>query len=144
MSFSIVYVGGGMLDKVRSVSRLESGRLDAPYMPTLTEPFIKGRRIEIPGQVTTVTDTFKLNFPVELLSIAIGADKYQSKDYWNLFVGEAPIIETIYTKQLPEGINLTVVKPIPANTPITFSFVNEGGAPKTVWYNLQFLKGAES
>lgn len=140
MSFTIVYVGGGMLDKVRSVSRLEGGRLDG--MPTLTEPYIKGRQLEVPGQIDTVIDTFSVDSDTELLSIAIGADKYQPRDYWSLYVGGQPIMETIFTKALPEGINLSVAYPVPANTLIELRFRNEGGAAKRVWYNLQFLKGS--
>lgn len=142
MSFTIVYVGGGMLDKVRSVTRLESGRLDAPYMPLLTIPYVKGRYIEVPGQLITVTDTFSLSIETELLSIAFGANKYQARDYLNVYVGDTKIIDTLYTKELPEGINLIVAHPIPANTPIKLEFVNAGGAAKTVWFNYQFLKGA--
>ena len=53
MSFQISYVSGGMLDRVRTVNRLEGGRLDAPFMPTFTEPYIKGRQVEVPGAVET-------------------------------------------------------------------------------------------
>lgn len=143
MSFSIVYVGGGILDKVRSVTRLEGGRFDAPYMPTLTEPYIKGRQVQVAGAVGKTTDTFTLDVNTELLSIAIGADKYQPRDYWNLYVGETKIVDTVYTKELPEGINLMVVQPVPAGTPVRLEFFNEGGAAKQVWFNLQFLKGAD-
>lgn len=141
MSFTIVYVAGGMLDKVRSVTRLESGRLDAPYMPTLTKPYVKGRYLDIQGKVGTTKDTFRLDFDAEILSIAFGSSKYQARDYINVYVGSMKIIDSLYTKELPEGINLMVAQPVPAGTEIRLEFVNAGGAAKTIWFNYQFLKG---
>lgn len=142
MSFSIVYVGGGVLDKVRSVSRLEGGRLDAPFMPTLTEPAILGYRLEVPASFDTATYATRTVSNGELLSVAVACDKYQDRDCWSLEVNGQMLVEKVYTKQLPEGLNFMVAKFTGPGTEIKFHFHNEGGAAKTVWFNLQFLRGA--
>jgi hypothetical protein len=140
MSFQIVYVGGGMLDKVRSVTRLESGRLDDPYMPTKTEPYIKGRMIEIPDKFGVFQDVFKLDHDVELMTVSVAANRYAVKDNWYVYIDSQTVFDEIYTKNLPEGCYLMVAKKVPANTPITFKFHNDSGTAKSVWINYQFLE----
>lgn len=137
MSFQIVYVSGGVLDKVK---RLEGGRLDAPYMPTLTEPFIKGQMLDIPGSVASIEKSFSTDSATELLCISVGASKYSPRDNWDLYIGQQKIVESNFTKNLPEGAYLMAAKPVSAETPIKFVFHNESGIAKSVWVNYQFLR----
>lgn len=135
MSFSISYVAGGVIDKVRE--------LPYPHFSKYPVPFIKGRRMEINGG-GTFTDTYSLPFPTEFLSIAFAASEYCDGDYWELTLGGVKICETIYTKELPESVSMGnsfgIVYPMEEDTEVKFEFFNVSGEPKSVWYNIKFLR----
>jgi len=144
MSFGANVVVGGELDRVGQVGRLNSGRLDHPFMPLKTVPYIKGVMLEVLGEVKTFDVQFIPEFDIELASVAVGASRYQSRDSWSLYIGEDKknnyIFDEIYTKDLPEGAYLMAVKVVEAGTPITFRFDNQGGQSKYVWVNFQCLR----
>jgi hypothetical protein len=144
MSFNTSVVLGGELDKVGQVGRLNSGRLDYPFMPTKTTPYIKGKMLEIPGTVGTFDVVFTPEFDIELVSVAVGASRYHPTDNWSVFIGQDIrdnyIFDEIYTKDLPEGAYLMAVKSVSQGTPITFRFDNRGGQSKYVWVNFQCLR----
>lgn len=144
MSFGANVVVGGELDRVGQVGRLNSGRLDYPFMPTKTVPYIKGKILEVFGAVGTYDIEFTPVFDIELVSVAVGASEYQPRDNWSLFIGDDLvdnyIFDEIYTKDLPEGAYLMAVKTVKAGVPITFRFENEGGHAKYVWVNFQCLR----
>lgn len=135
MSFSISYVAGGVIDKVRE--------LPYPHFSKFTVPYIKGRRIVASGKGVH-TDIFSLPFPTEFLSVAFAASKYCDGDYWELTIGDVKICETIYTKELPESVSMGnsfgIVYPVKENTQIKFDFYNVSGEEKSVWYNVKFLR----
>lgn len=144
MSFGPVLPVGGEID---SLGRLRGGRLDYPFMPTKTIPYVKGQLLEVYGEVGDYEITYTPEFDIELVSVAVGASKYQPRDYWSLFVGEDKkenyVFDEIYTKDVPEGVYLMAVMGIKKGTPITFRFRNDGGAAKYVWINYQCLKDKE-
>lgn len=114
------------------------GRFDAPFFPTKRLPYIKGRRVRING--STVTDTYICPQDMELMTIALGASRYNDKDYWSLTIDGQVIFDTIYTKDVPEGFYMMVTKEVKKDSEIVFSFTNDSGSYKTVWLNYQFLK----
>lgn len=135
MSFSVSYVAGGVIDKVRE--------LPYPHFSKYTVPYIKGRRIRAEGG-GVFTDTFSLPFPTEFLSVAFAASEYCDGDYWELTLGDVKICETIYTKELPESVSMGnsfgIVYPLEENTTIKFDFHNVSGTAKSIWYNVKFLR----
>lgn len=143
MGFGANIVVGGELDRVGQVGRLNAGRLDYPFMPTKTSPYTEGVILEIPGQVGTYEVVYQPPEDVELVSIAVGVNRYHPMDSWNVFIGDdIPknyICKNIYTKDVPEGIQLMAVKTVKAGTPITFRFNNDGGQSKYAWVNYQGL-----
>lgn len=144
MSFGANVVVGGELDRVGQVGRLNSGRLDYPFMPTMTEPYIKGKMLEVLGRIDKFDVQFIPEFDIELVSVAVGASRYHATDNWSLFIGDDHqnnyIFDEIYTKDLPEGAYLMAVKTVERGTPITFRFDNRGGQAKYVWVNFQCLR----
>lgn len=144
MSFGANIVVGGELDRVGQVGRLNSGRLDYPFMPTKTSPYTEGLLLEIPGMVGDFSIDYTPSVDVELTSIAVGATRYHPTDSWNVFVGadldKNYICKNIYTKDVPEGIQLMAVKTIKAGETITFKFNNRGGQAKYAWINYQGLR----
>lgn len=144
MSFGANVVVGGELDRVGQVGRLNSGRLDYPFMPTKTVPYIKGMMLDVLGTIQNFDIVYTPSFDIELASVAVGASEYNLRDNWSLFIGndvaDNYVFETIYTKDLPEGAYLMAVKTITAGTPITFRFTNESGRAKHVWVNFQCLR----
>ncbi|GAA0376707.1 hypothetical protein [Bacillus horti] len=141
MSFGANVIVGGELERV---GRLQSGRLDHPFMPLKTVPYIKGVLLEVPGMVGEYDIHFVPEFDIELISIAVGASEYHPKDHWSVFINQDEpknyIFDEIYTKDLPEGAYLMAVKVVEKNVPITFRFNNEGGKAKYVWINFQCLR----
>lgn len=117
---------------------LVGGRLDPPFMPTKTNPFIEGIMVESKG-IGKVENILAVEEDAELLSIAVGASTYEPKDYWNLYVGTKLVCKKIYTKDLPEGMYLTAIIPVKKGDTFHFEYFNEGGKNKYVWVNYQML-----
>ncbi|PHG37469.1 Low copy number virion structural protein [Bacillus toyonensis] len=124
MSFSVNYMAGG--------------RFDAPYFPTKTEPYIEGRRIGIDDEVNI--DEFSLSFDTEMISFSIAASLYSDRDYWNLYIDGKQVFKNVYVKDVPEGFNFSVIKPIPANAILKFEYHNKTGKQKVVKLNYQLLR----
>lgn len=138
MSFSPTYPVGGVIDEVKKVN------FPPHLFPRLSKPFTKGFRLEIPPIKGLQKLTYVAEDDLELIDVGLACSGYSDGDYWELMVGEEKIMETIYTKELPQHINtgttLYVVERVPAGTEITMLFMNETGATKTVWFDLRFLK----
>ncbi|MGE7624641.1 Low copy number virion structural protein [Viridibacillus sp. NPDC096237] len=115
------------------------GRFDAPFFPTLTEPFIKGVRVVIGGSDSFVTNTYTIARKSELISIAIACTEYYDEDNWDLVVNNKTMIESVYTKELPEGLFFMVAHPLNVGDTIEIRFKNESGKKKNIWINYQFL-----
>ncbi|WP_242136623.1 Low copy number virion structural protein [Bacillus cereus group sp. BfR-BA-01360] len=124
MSFAVNYMAGG--------------RFDAPYFPTKTKPYIEGRRIGIDDAVSI--DKFSLDFETEMIAFSIAASQYDDRDYWNLFINDEQVFKSIYVKDVPEGFNFSIIKPIPANTILKFEYHNQSGKRKVVKLNYQLLR----
>lgn len=135
-----------MLDKIRSVTRLESGRLDAPYMPRFKTPYITGGNIELPDSNFTEVRKLKFDVDVELIAVACDTDKDEVKDNWEVFIGSSNenIFKTVPFKKYPEGLYLMVAHLIPKETEIKFIFHNKSSVKKFVQYRFQFLMGSDS
>lgn len=121
------------------VTYLAGGRLDPPFMPTKTFPLIVGDMVESSG-AGKVEKKLTLEAECELLSVAVGVSNYEPKDYWNLYVGNDLVCQTIYTKDVPEGMYFTAVIPCPAGTQLHLEYFNEGGKQKYIYVNYQTLK----
>lgn len=144
MSFGANVVVGGEMDRVGKIGRLNSGRLDYPFMPTKTLPYTEGIILEVGGTVGVFETVYKPEIDIELTSIGVGANRYHAVDNWSVFIGEDKpinyICKNIYTKDVPEGIQLMAVREVKAGQPITFRFDNRGGQSKYVWVNYQGLR----
>ncbi|MBK5452000.1 Low copy number virion structural protein [Bacillus sp. TH22] len=121
-----------------AVNYMVGGRLDAPYFPTKTIPFIKGRRIGVYENIHH--NEFIAPVDMEMIAFSIGASKYNDNDYWNLYINNEKIADEIYMKDVPEGFNFSVVKQIPAKAIIRFEYINKSLEKKAIWLNYQFLK----
>jgi len=150
MSFTVSYQVGGRVDKVKQVAQVsvveEVKRINFPehLFPTKHRPFTKGFRMSIPAMTGTYETVYTPEEDMELVDIGIACSGYADNDYWELLVGDYKVVETMYTKELPEHINmgttLYVVHAVPAGTPMRLQFHNDSGTSKTVWFNLRFLR----
>lgn len=112
------------------------GQFDAPFYPTLPETYTKGHILTAtPGDNT---HNWVAPFDIELLGVAISCNEYDIEDNWSLIYKGRFLVETVYTKELPEGIHFMTCKYIQAGDTITFTFKNTG-ASKVVWFNYQCL-----
>lgn len=128
---------GGELD------RLNSGRLDFPFMPTKTRPFAEGQVLEVPGRIADFDLEYIVPKDMELHCIALACSVYHPIDNWSIFIGEDKpenyLLKTIYTKDLPEGFQLMALIPLKKDDKLTLRFHNLGGKAKWVWINYQAL-----
>lgn len=122
-----------------TVAELSGGRLSWPFFPSKIRPFIKGFNLHIPGVGGLHHLSYTPSMDAELLSVAVGASRYDPSDNWSVEINGERFIESVYTKDLPEGMYLMVVKPVAAGDEMRFVFDNQSGEPKEVWFNYQFL-----
>lgn len=127
---------GGSFD----VTYTAGGRFDPPFYPTKQKPYVKGFTLPVPDGGGVHTMTFAVPFDVELISIACGCAKYHVQDCWDVRVNGEMVCESIYTKDLPEGMYLMAILQLKAGDKIEFFFHADSGAGKEVWVNYQMLK----
>lgn len=147
MGFSPTYSVGGVIDEVKHVTTVdEIKKINFPsnVFPSLSKSFTKGFRTEIPAAAGIYIVPYTAPVDMELLDVALACSGYGDDDYWELDVGTEKVIETMYTKELPQHINmgtsLYVIEKIPAGTEIKLSFCNNSATSKTVWFDLRLLK----
>ncbi|CAM4353840.1 hypothetical protein BAMA_15720 [Bacillus manliponensis] len=121
-----------------SVNYMAGGRFDTPYFPTKTKPYVKGRRIGIYDAMHI--DKTTLSFDTEIIAFSVAASNYSDSDHWSLFINDELIADEVYIKDVPEGFNFSVIKPIPAGAILRFEYHNRSAEQKTVWLNYQLLK----
>lgn len=136
--FAPIYAAGGVIDEIKKINFPDH------LFPTLTTPFTKGFRLETPAIAGIYTKTYKTLQDLELVDVGLACSGYGDGDLWELNVGTTKLVETMYTKELPQHINMgttlyTVIQ-IPAGTDITLEFHNLSATSKTVWFDLRFLK----
>ena len=144
---SPTYNVGGVMDdvkRVRVVDEVKKINFPPHLFPELSRPFTKGFRMEVPPLRGLYQKTYTVPQDMELIDVGLACSGYGDEDFWELQVGPNKIIETMYTKELPQHINmgatLYVVEKIPAGTDITLYFRNNSSSSKTVWFDLRFLK----
>lgn len=120
-----------------NVNYTAGGRLDAPFYPSKPVPFVKGFIMEV--ELGSLSADYTLERDAEFLGVAFAASEYDTQDNVTVQVNGVNVLETIYTKDLPEGIFFTVLIPLIVGDVITFVFNNESRRPKDVWYNFQML-----
>lgn len=118
--------------------------LPHPLYPNKVRPYVKGLQLQVPPVVGTYTTIYTPAEDVELISVSFAASGFSLDDYWFVDVGTERILDTIYTKELPEAVLMgspwAVVLPVAAGTVITLGFVNASGTAKRAWWNLHFLR----
>ncbi|WP_338749772.1 Low copy number virion structural protein [Bacillus sp. FJAT-52991] len=121
------------------INYLGGGRLDAPFFPTKTQPFIKGIRVEVTAGAPAAIHVHTVDRESELISIAIACSRYDDTDNWDLAINGRLIVESVYTKELPEGLFLMVAHQLMHGDKIELRYKNESARAKSVWVNYQFL-----
>lgn len=74
---------------------------------------------------------------MELLGLEVGCTGYADVDYWDFYVGEKRICESIYTKEVAQTKWLGVL-PVETGTVLRLDFYNNSGTSKVVWVDLNF------
>lgn len=118
---------------------MAGGRMDPPFMPTKTYPHIKGIRVPVSGADPLVTDVYQVTKDAELVSLAIACSRYDDNDHWSFYINGQQVCDSIYTKELPEGLFFTVIIPLKQGDELRFEFHNVSQTTKSVWLNYQML-----
>lgn len=120
-----------------NVNYTAGGRLDAPFYPSKPTPYIKGFIMEVGA--SSMQREYTLDQDAEFLGVAFAMSTYDTHDNVTVKVNGSEVIDTVFTKDLPEGIFFTTLIPLAKGDRITFIFNNYSGIPKDVWYNYQML-----
>lgn len=120
-----------------NVGYTAGGRLDAPFYPSKPMPYIKGFIMEVGNG--SMQKEYTLERDVEFLGVAFAMSEYDTQDNVTIKVNGREVLESVFTKDLPEGIFFTTLIPLTSGDRITFVFNNASGNSKDVWYNYQFL-----
>jgi len=135
--FMVAYVVDGM------VSIKDAGQLRLPehIFGTKIKRYTKGFRLEVPALEGTYEFSYTPEMDVDLFQINVGCSGYSDSDYWQLWVGDEtiPTCETIYTKELHEGVSIAAI-PVIAGTVIKFEFLNNSCTSKIVYVDLVMRK----
>lgn len=133
---------GGEIDRVGQIARLPH-----PIFPKFTVPKIKGIFMDLPPRVGIYSAYITADKDVEFISASLACSGYLHPDYWELSIGEYKLMETVYTKELPQtvygGTLGVLVYPVKANTIIQVDFVNDSATSKQVWFDLKFLLSSD-
>ncbi len=113
--------------------------MDPPFMPTKTYPHIKGIRVPVSGSNLIVNDMYYVQQDAELVSLAIACSRYDDNDHWSFYINGKQVCDSIYTKELPEGLFFTVIIPLKQGDELRFEFHNVSQTTKSVWLNYQML-----
>jgi len=136
-----------VIDKIKEIETINGFSVDVDFpnhiIPSYTRPYTKGFRMVIPPIAGKYEATYQATSNLELIDVAIACSGYNGDDYWNLLVNDTLLFDSIYTKEIPQHINMgttlfTVYKVSP-NDIIKLEFYNEGAEAKTVWFDLRFL-----
>ena len=135
-----------MFRVVSVAGALKIKKLPYPLFPTKYEPKTKGFELQVQNNnLAPFTVEFTPDVDIEFLGVSIACSSYSAGDYWELEIGTEKPYETIYTKELPESINIGnmgfgIVYPVAAGTLMKFSFYNASETLKIAWINLKYLK----
>jgi hypothetical protein len=136
--FGTVLPIGGEIDSIGEVRKLPY-----PLFPSKTVIKTKGTYIDVAPVAGTYSKIITCDKDVEFVSIALAQTGYLFPDYWEFSVGDYKLMETIYTKEVPQTITggslMFVVYPIPAGVPMRIDFVNRSATSKQVVFDLKFL-----
>lgn len=119
-----------------NISYQAGGRHDFPFWPTKHKPYIKGFRLVSRNPKDEVV--YAVKEEMEFFSVVYAADEYDGEDNWSVDVNGKTVIETVYSKSLPEAINFSAIIPLRAGDKITFTFHNDSNKPKEVYFNFLF------
>lgn len=137
MSLVTNYNVGGVIDEVKNIKI-------PGLIASMRNPFAKGFKLDVPAIPGVYTIEYLATEDIEIVNVGIACSGYSDEDFWELIIGDKKLYETIYTKELPETINMggsfISVYLVEANTLIKLGFHNVSGTSKTVWVNMRFLK----
>lgn len=138
MSFGANLVVGGELDRVARIDKLPH-----PIFPSKTVPKVKGAYIDVPPVMGVYPKIIIANKDLEFISVSLACTGYLFPDYWEFWIGDYKVMESIYTKEIPQtvygGTQMTMVYPVPAGTPMRIDFVNKSSTSKQVFFDLKLL-----
>lgn len=141
---AVTYPVGGWLDEIKKLPPITIANFpQQPGTATKSKPFAKGFRLEVPAMAGEYAVQYTLPEDMEIVSIAVAASGYADHDYWELYFNSDKVIETMYTREVPEAHALGAgsgVFLLPQGTTITMAFNNGSGTSKIVWFSLRFLR----
>ena len=138
MSFGINYISGGMLDRVRAIGRLESGRFDFPHTPENTIPYVTGGFLETNAN-SVGHFGFKLDQDVELQLVAYDNNTIIDGGMWSISIDDTLIIDKSRTPRTPEGYHLLTSVKVKKGSIIKLTVNNDYSEMMTSWFHCVFL-----
>ena len=75
-----------------------------------------------------------------LTGITYSQSAWKGEDFWELWVGDDRVFETVYTKELGEQKHWEVVHPVEAGKTVRLLLNNESGNSRDVWVDLEYVE----
>lgn len=81
---------------------------------------------------------------IVITGITFNQSSWKGEDYWELFIDNELILETVYTKELGEQKHWEVVHPIQAGKKIKVILNNNSGNSRDTWVDIEYLEVGEA
>lgn len=77
---------------------------------------------------------------IVITGVTVNQSSWKGEDYWELWVDNERLFETVYTKELGEQKHWEVVHPINQGQTIELILHNNSGNSRDVWVDIEYLE----
>jgi hypothetical protein len=130
-AFSVVYVAGGLLNKVKFVEKLPH-----PYFPLKKINYQHGGQIEVGTSINQYHAVYTPTVSCELKAISIVCSAYNIEDTYDIMVGDRFLVRGSHVKEMAEKRILEVFEVVGAGQSISLMYHNNSGLSKIVLYDI--------
>ena len=76
---------------------------------------------------------------IVITGVTYSQSAWKPIDYWELFIGEEKLFDTIYTKEIATQKNWKIIQPVNQGTKIELILNNNSGNSRDVWVDLEYV-----
>lgn len=84
--------------------------------------------------------TFRKNANLVITGVTYSQSAWKSDDYWELYIGEDKLFDTVFTKEVATHKNWKIIQPVNRDTEIKLILYNKSGNSRDVWVDLEFVE----
>lgn len=76
---------------------------------------------------------------IVITGVTYSQSAWKPEDYWDFFIGEDKLFDTIYTKEIATHKNWKVIHPVNRNTKMELILYNNSGNSRDVWVDIEYV-----